>query len=107
MPPPFPTALSQALVPLAYTFIAIGINVLAYVVYELSLRLLRLYRSPLRELPGPPSLSWVFGSVEGIIEADAERLFDKWAQQYGRTFKYSSFFNVGYVFTWRSLKDAD
>ena len=97
MPPPFPIVLSQALAPLAYTFVAICINVLAYVVYELSLRILRLYRSPLRELCGPPSLSWVFGSVEGIIEADAERLFDQWAQQYGRTFMYSSFFNVRYV----------
>ncbi|KAF7796927.1 hypothetical protein EIP86_008112 [Pleurotus ostreatoroseus] len=91
--------MAQALALVTYAVLFVCISVLVYVTFAVSLRLFRLYRSPLRNVPGPPSFSWFFGSVRGVTEADADRLIDHWAQKYGRTFKYSSFFNADKLFT--------
>ncbi|KAJ7141917.1 cytochrome P450 [Mycena crocata] len=65
-----------------------------YISYRGLKRTYRIYRSPLRSLPGPPSLSLFYGSVSLVPEADAYRLFERWTQEWGPTFRYSSFFNA-------------
>jgi len=42
--------------------------------------------SPLRDLPGPKSPSFIWGNLREIFSADPGELHDKWVEQYGTTF---------------------
>jgi len=55
--------------------------------------------SPLHQLPGPASASWLYGNVREYIEAGQAVLWDHWTEMYGNTFKFSTFFNVSPVFS--------
>ncbi|KAJ3872268.1 cytochrome P450 [Lentinula edodes] len=70
-----------------------------YFVYRVSKHMYRIYSSPLCSLPGPPSLTWFYGSISLVPEADAYRLFERWTKQWGHTFKYSSILNVNKLYT--------
>jgi hypothetical protein len=51
--------------------------------------------APIRELPGPKSVSWVTGSIgKGVWEPDAQDLQLEWTLKYGPVFRYYGFFNV-------------
>jgi hypothetical protein len=67
------------------------------------LRVLRFFwrcaTSPLQELPGPVSTSWLYGNVREYTEAGQTVLWDYWTEIYGNTFKFSTFFNVGPLFS--------
>ncbi|KAF9464574.1 cytochrome P450 [Collybia nuda] len=71
----------------------------AYAVY----RVLRLYyeeyTSPLRDLPGPKSSSFIYGNIKDIWEAENSVLHEKWVQEYGKTIQYSGFFGIRRLFT--------
>ncbi|KAJ6589227.1 cytochrome P450 [Mycena capillaripes] len=66
------------------------LSISAYVFYRISKRIYRIYRSPLRVLPGPASVSWLYGSFSVVSESDAYRLFERWTREWGPTFKYST-----------------
>ncbi|KAF7291539.1 Cytochrome P450 [Mycena chlorophos] len=70
-----------------------------YILYRLLKRFVRIYRSPLRSIPGPPSTSLFFGSVTEVSESDAYRLFERWSTTWGPTFRYSSIFNANKLYT--------
>lgn len=53
--------------------------------------------SPLRQLPGPISPSWLYGNVREYTEAGQAVLWDHWTGIYGNTFKFSTFFNVSHL----------
>jgi hypothetical protein len=78
------------LLPVYLGFLFVG----AYVSYRILKRAYRIYSSPLRSIPGPASLSFFYGSVSLVPEADAYRLFERWTTEWGPTFRYSSFFNA-------------
>ena len=50
--------------------------------------------SPLRDLPGPPSPSFVFGNLKEIFDADNSVLHEAWTEKYGHTLMYRAWFNV-------------
>nr|GAT45766.1 cytochrome P450 [Mycena chlorophos] len=70
-----------------------------YILYRLLKRFVRIYRSPLRSIPGPASTSLFFGSVTEVSESDAYRLFERWSTTWGPTFRYSSIFNANKLYT--------
>ncbi|KAJ7167215.1 cytochrome P450 [Mycena crocata] len=84
---------------LTLAFYTLGLVVGIYISYRIAKRIYRIYRSPLRSLPGPPSLSFFYGSVSLVPESDAYRLFERWTKQWGLTFKYSSIFNANKLYT--------
>jgi len=74
----------------------------AFFVSLVVLRVLRFFwrsaRSPLRQLPGPCSTSWLYGNVREYTEAGQTVLWDHWIEIYGKTFKFATFFNVSPFF---------
>jgi hypothetical protein len=54
-------------------------------------------KSPLRNLPGPPSQSWLYGNAKYIIERGQSVAWDEWMATYGKTFQYPSMFNVRFL----------
>jgi len=77
------------------------ISALGLAVFFISLVVLRILRffwrcatSPLHQLPGPVSTSWLYGNIREFTEAGQSVLWDHWTEIYGNTFKFSTFFNV-------------
>ncbi|KAJ6572150.1 cytochrome P450 [Mycena capillaripes] len=79
------------------------LSISAYISYRVLKRIHRIYSSSLRSLPGPPSLGFFYGSVSLVPEADAYRLFERWTNQWGPTFRYSSIFNASIYFKGKAL----
>jgi hypothetical protein len=54
--------------------------------------------SPLRELPGPASTSWLWGNFKAIRAASKEdsvdELFEQWAGEHGHTYMFRGLFSV-------------
>jgi hypothetical protein len=51
--------------------------------------------APIRELPGPKSVSWLTGSFDrGVWEPDAQDVQLEWTRKYGPVFRYHGMFNV-------------
>ena len=76
-------------------------SVLGLIAFFVSLVVFRVLRffwrcatSPLRQLPGPASTSWLYGNVREFTEAGQTVLWDHWTEIYGNTFKFATFFNV-------------
>jgi len=51
-------------------------------------------RSPLRNLPGPPSQSLLHGNTKEIFEKGYTVAWDEWMSTYGKTFRFSGIFDV-------------
>ncbi|KAJ7931328.1 cytochrome P450 [Mycena leptocephala] len=85
----------RLLLPLYLSLLFIG----AYISYRVLKRIYRIYCSSLRSIPGPPSLGLFYGSVSLVPEADAYRLFERWTNEWGPTFRYSSIFNANKLYT--------
>lgn len=79
--------------PTAYGWL-LGFLILGFVLYQILSWLLSPLTSPLRNLPGPPSPSWVYGNFIDIFKADNSVLHEKWLDQYGDTIKYRVLFGV-------------
>ena len=78
---------------------AAGTTLAAYGLYKTVLFLLRPYFSPLNELPGPPSKSYVWGHMEATRKSENQELHEKWAGQYGHVMMYKAFFGVSIPIT--------
>ncbi|KAI9059130.1 cytochrome P450 [Trametes sanguinea] len=66
--------------------LAVTCAILVYVLWRLYKRWSFVYRSPLRNLPGPPSPSWLYGNMKEVFTTDGHAVPDKWFAQYGRTY---------------------
>ena len=84
-----------------YPFGMFWTSVFGMAAFFISLVVLRVLRffwrcttSPLHQLPGPVSTSWLYGNVREFTEAGQSVLWDHWTEIYGNTFKFSTFFNV-------------
>lgn len=56
--------------------------------------LLLLATSKLKNLPGPPSPSWIYGNLRAIIDEDNSVPQERWVAEYGSTIMYRGFFGV-------------
>lgn len=68
---------------------------LAYLSWKVTQTLVAPYRSSLRLLRGPPSISWIHGSFRvALDESEADKLFELWPRQYGASFAFHNTLNV-------------
>ncbi|KAI0329988.1 cytochrome P450 [Cubamyces sp. BRFM 1775] len=58
----------------------------------------RPYRSPLRNLPGPPTSSWLYGNLKTIHAEDIAAPQERWAAEYGPNIVYRDF--LGHMRLW-------
>jgi hypothetical protein len=65
---------------------------LAYVTY-LALKFV-FHRSPLRDLPGPPNPSLLFGQFRAISDAENSVLHEAWLADYGPAVTYQGLLGV-------------
>ena len=75
-------------------FLTAGSAVVLYGVYKAVYRISALYFSPIRDLPGPKSKSFVWGNLGEIRKAENSKLHEEWVEKYGKVIKYKGFFNV-------------
>ncbi|KII91538.1 hypothetical protein PLICRDRAFT_156698 [Plicaturopsis crispa FD-325 SS-3] len=80
-------------------FVSAGATLLAFGLYKLAELVYGNLASPLRNLPGPPSSSWIFGNFNEIAEEDPAVVHERWVQKYGQTFKYTGFGGINHLFT--------
>ncbi|EIW53608.1 cytochrome P450 [Trametes versicolor FP-101664 SS1] len=59
----------------------------------------RAYTSPLRNLPGPPSPSWIYGNIKAIQDEDNSVPQERWAAEYGPVISYKGFFGLSRLWT--------
>ncbi|KAF9009541.1 cytochrome P450 [Cyathus striatus] len=57
------------------------------------------FASPIRDLPGPPSKSFIYGNLKEIWDAENSVLHEKWAEEYGSTIKYKGFLGTNRLYT--------
>ncbi|CDO71953.1 hypothetical protein BN946_scf184940.g100 [Trametes cinnabarina] len=81
-------------------------DLLAVSLVAVAFGLWKLYRwwsfafgSPLRNLPGPPSYSLLYGNVKEVFDAENYVLPDKWFAQYGKNFVDNGFFMTPRLWT--------
>ncbi|KAA1474006.1 cytochrome P450 [Dentipellis sp. KUC8613] len=82
--------------------VAVGAVAASFVLYAAASILRVVYakwKSPLHDLRGPPSISWVTGSVKGVMEVDAPETFASWTREYGPTLRFKSFGNMNKLLT--------
>ncbi|KII91512.1 hypothetical protein PLICRDRAFT_135746 [Plicaturopsis crispa FD-325 SS-3] len=84
---------------LALLCVSAGATLVAFGLYKLAELVYKNISSPLQNLPGPPSSSWVYGNFREILQADPSVVHEKWVEQYGQTFKYAGLGNVPRLFT--------
>ena len=92
---PIQTSPNCSLLEMIWTFLS-GFTAffVSLVVFQALRFLWRCAMSPLHQLPGPASTSWLYGNVREFTEAGQAVLWDHWTEIYGNTFKFSTFFNV-------------
>ena len=65
--------------------------VLAYLLWTFAVLYLRQARSPLRNLPGPPSPSFVLGDLRELHDQENTGLLARWEAEHGSTLVYKGF----------------
>ncbi|KEP48914.1 cytochrome P450 family protein [Rhizoctonia solani 123E] len=55
--------------------------------------------SPLRELPGPPNESFIFGNLKRVFAAPNSVVHESWLEKYGSTVRYRGFLSSYRLFT--------
>lgn len=74
--------------------LAAGTTVCFYGIYKLGRQLLGPYFSPLRDLPGPKSESFMWGSLGKLQTEEYIKMHEEWVEKYGKVIKYKGFSNV-------------
>ncbi|EEB95595.1 hypothetical protein MPER_05408, partial [Moniliophthora perniciosa FA553] len=58
-----------------------------------------LVTSSLKDLPGPPSHSIIWGNLQQILKAKNSVLHEKGVEEYGPTIRYKAFFGANRLYT--------
>jgi len=78
---------------------SLGATLVAYGVYRVAKFIYDELTSPLRDLPGPKSSSFIYGNFKEIFEAENSTLHEQWVQEYGTTLKYNGLFGMTRLYT--------
>lgn len=73
--------------------------ILAYGLYRLLRVIFYEVTSPLRDLPGPPSPSFLYGNFKEIWEAENSVLHEQWVAKYGSTIRYKGVLGLTRLYT--------
>lgn len=58
-----------------------------------------IYTSSIRDLPGPPLASLLFGNLREVFASENSSAFEKWNEKYGPTIQYRAFFATRRLYT--------
>ncbi|CCM00981.1 uncharacterized protein FIBRA_03029 [Fibroporia radiculosa] len=89
----------MSLLPYPTLFLLLGIAIPFCVGWKIASILLAPYLTALRDLPGPPSSSWLYGSMKEMKHADFAAIHEDWVAKYGKTFKYKEWMNFDRLYT--------
>ena len=70
---------------------AAGAATTFYISYKIAKILIRGYFSPVRDIPGPPSTSFIYGNAQEVISDEAQ---EEWETRYGKVILFKGLFNV-------------
>ncbi len=70
--------------------------IMGAIVWWLRLSIVMSFTSPLRNLPGPPSRSWLLGYFPEIWNAENSVLQEEWVERYGPTIAYMGLLGVSF-----------
>ncbi|KZT05226.1 cytochrome P450 [Laetiporus sulphureus 93-53] len=87
------TVFTNLLLSLCAALVAYGLWKVIYIV------IIGPYKSPLRDLSGPPNPSWISGNMLQILKADHSVLHEAWTEKYGPTIKYKGWLNRDRLYT--------
>ncbi|EED78315.1 predicted protein [Postia placenta Mad-698-R] len=73
--------------------LSFGVAALAVVSWKLVSILINIVSSPLRNIPGPPNSSWVYGNMKEIFKEEHTVMHEAWVATYGNTIKYKEWFS--------------
>ncbi|ESK85201.1 cytochrome p450 [Moniliophthora roreri MCA 2997] len=66
----------------------------AGLIYLLTKYIIFVFMSPLRQLPGPDSESFMHGNFQAILDDDNGQIYRKWEETYGKTFNLNAMFGM-------------
>ena len=82
--------------------LAAGTPVACYGVYKAVKFLISPYFSPMRDLQGPKSISFIWGNLEEIRKAENSKMHEEWTEKYGKVITYKGFFCVSHLLDYKS-----
>ena len=71
-----------------------GILVPALIAHYAGPTIWSMLTTPLRDLPGPPSASLIWGNLKLLADEEGLNVQEQWATQYGPTIAFKSFLGV-------------
>ncbi|KAH7907833.1 cytochrome P450 [Hygrophoropsis aurantiaca] len=74
-------------------------TLIGFVLWKIGKHVVHQLTSPLRNINGPKSTSWLFGNVRDVFKSEEMVLLEEWAQEYGQTLKYYGPLNEFSLFT--------
>ncbi|KAH7910533.1 cytochrome P450 [Hygrophoropsis aurantiaca] len=74
-------------------------TLIGFGLWKLGKIVLHKFTSPLRNINGPKSTSWLYGNMRDIFKAENSVLHEQWVKEYGQTLKYHGFLNIDRLFT--------
>ncbi|KAH7907834.1 cytochrome P450 [Hygrophoropsis aurantiaca] len=74
-------------------------TLIGFVLWKIGKHVVHQLTSPLRNINGPKSTSWLFGNIRDLFKSEELILLEEWAQEYGQTLKFDGFLNEFYLFT--------
>ncbi|TBU23441.1 cytochrome P450 [Dichomitus squalens] len=75
------------------------LGVVGLVLWRLRAFFIRPFTSKIRNLPGPPSPSLIWGNMKEIMDEDNSVPQERWADQYGHTIMYGGFLGMDRLWT--------
>jgi len=88
-----------AIITFTNLLLSLGAALLAFGAWKLVPILLAPYTSTLKDLPGPPSPSWLYGNLKDIFKAENSVLHEAWVEKYGNTLKYRGWLGRDRLYT--------
>lgn len=74
--------------------LALGAAAVGYALFRLYEVFIAPLLSPIRDLPGPPNPSFIWGNLKEILDAENSVLHEAWTEKYGNTLMYRAWFQV-------------
>ncbi|KAI0736247.1 cytochrome P450 [Fomitopsis betulina] len=79
--------------------LALGAAAVGYALFRLYEVFIAPLLSPIRDLPGPPNPSFIWGNLKEILDAENSVLHEAWTEKYGNTLMYRAWFQQPRLYT--------
>ncbi|KIM82588.1 hypothetical protein PILCRDRAFT_467407 [Piloderma croceum F 1598] len=82
----------------SHLFLSAGATLVIWIVFKAAARIIRSFKSPLRNIRGPNSSHWFYGNYMEITRTN-QGVIEQWVQKYGSTLKFNGFANAPFLCT--------